>query len=610
LALFLAGLCAPVVNGCPCTRCPCHDHDDGHVRDDDTSRAVGGPWAWRGTYEVPDAGTYLLYVQAAEARSWRLIARTGNSSDEDLKRDATEAWDGAPVTVSAGEAIELGAQVKELQLDEATPVTVFTLEAPAGNVAFFSEFDGGMHSFVRSLRPAEESAPHEGGGRAFSHPRRLGDTTQPAQSFWVHASKALGVAAVILSAVLGVVLRFSCPALQSQTFIEYVNVGSGAMFIAMALFHILPETLDPGHMPESMKTLMTKSPSFLPCMVLVFFGFVMVLFFERVLLDAHGHAHSHGESHEQAPKTAASALATPPDAKPDEMRTVSTRASAEPPHWRAGSQEAPAPEVEMAAQVPELEVEMAAQEPVSGSSVAALHVAGAGDLERADGAGKEVHCHQEPHDHPGSHNTGKGAIMIMASLSVHSVFEGVVIGTAKTCKSVWLSVFIVVAHKWAAAMSIANHLTPQQRQTWVGTIILGIFSMTTPVGAVTGWVVGNVIGEEARIIECVLNSVGVGTLLYIGMVEVMPEEFAGSKRVWSKLFVLLAAVSLVFFLSWLHVDHGHCHDHGGCSGHNHDHNHGHNHDHGSGKPCSGHHHNHDNGQPCSGGHHKHDHKHD
>mmetsp|Transcript_53137 Transcript_53137/g.161435 ORF Transcript_53137/g.161435 Transcript_53137/m.161435 type:complete len:544 (-) Transcript_53137:283-1914(-) len=421
--------------------------------------------------------------------------------------------------------------------------------------------------------------------RSSSPSRRLMDDDTKSKVL-LHGSKALGVASVILSAVAGVYLRVRCPALESPTFIGYVNVGSGAMFIAMALFHILPETLDPGHMPESMKTLMTKSPSFLPCMVLVFFGFVMVLFFERVLLDAHGHAHSHGESHEQAPKTAASALATPPDAKPDEMRTVSTRASAEPPHWRAGSQEAPAPEVEMAAQVPELEVEMAAQEPVSGSSVAALHVAGAGDLERADGAGKEVHCHQEPHDHPGSHNTGKGAIMIMASLSVHSVFEGVVIGTAKTCLNVWLFVFIVVAHKWAAAMAIANQLTPQQRQTWVGCIILGIFSLTTPVGAVLGWVVGTAAQEAtnsdgAKIVECVLNSVGVGTLLYIGMVEVVPEEFAGSRRVKRKFGILLAAVALVLVLSWMHAQWGECH-HGHCHhgpGH-----HGHSHQ----DPCQGH----------------------
>jgi len=420
----------------------------------------------------------------------------------------------------------------------------------------------------------------------------------------LHGSKALGVASVILSAVAGVYLRVRCPALESPTFIGYVNVLSGGMFIAMALFHILPETLE--HMPAKMQTLLTKNPSQLPCMVLVFLGFVMVLFFERVLLDAHGQAHSHGEPHGHALQGGAvgprrsdlsKQLTGENDASSADNGTVSTAPSAQPLNWQLGQSAEP-------------EVELTVQNFGSEKSGKVLKPVGARDLEIAGGIAKQGHDHHESHHHHDGHNAGTGAIMIMASLSVHSVFEGVVIGTAKTCKSVWLSVFIVVAHKWAAAMSIANHLTPQQRQTWVGTIILGIFSMTTPVGAVTGWVVGNVIGEEARIIECVLNSVGVGTLLYIGMVEVMPEEFAGSKRVWSKLFVLLAAVSLVFFLSWLHVDHGHCHDHGGCSGHNHDHNHGHNHDHGSGKPCSGHHHNHDNGQPCSGGHHKHDHKHD
>lgn len=184
----------------------------------------------------------------------------------------------------------------------------------------------------------------------------------------------------------------------------------------------------------------------------------------------------------------------------------------------------------------------------------------------------------------------------MVALSVHSAFEGIVIGTAASVGTVWLLTAIVVAHKWAAAFAITNNLTPQQLSGWTAWVLLSIFSLASPIGALFGWVVESAAEAEgnefAKVVESVLNSLAVGTLLYIGMVEVVPEEFSGAKNAITKFVVFMASAGFVFGLTLLHIAHGHSHgDAGDDHSHGHGHSHGHSHDNNHGE-SHGHSHSH------------------
>jgi len=196
-----------------------------------------------------------------------------------------------------------------------------------------------------------------------------------------------------------------------------------------------------------------------------------------------------------------------------------------------------------------------------------------------DGELGQGHGHNNGHGHAhDGGDSGTAAILLMVALSVHSAFEGIIIGTASSVSTVWLLVAIVVAHKWAAAFAITNNLTPQQLQGWVAWVLLSLFSLASPVGAGFGWLIESAADEGgspmAKLIESVLNSLAVGTLLYIGMVEVVPEEFSGAKHAVAKFVVFMCSAMFVFGLTLLHLKYGHSHE-----GHDHSHSHGGGHSH-------------------------------
>jgi len=151
-------------------------------------------------------------------------------------------------------------------------------------------------------------------------------------------------------------------------------------------------------------------------------------------------------------------------------------------------------------------------------------------------------------------------------------FEGIVIGTAEDVPTVWLLCLIVALHKWAEAFAIASELTPAQRATNLAFYLLSIFTAASPLGMVLGWAVQSSAEKNPifKFIEALLNALAFGTLLYIGMVEVVAEEFTGAKNALKKFGVFMVAAVVVLVLTIFHMQ---GHDHSGHHGHDHDHDH-------------------------------------
>jgi len=391
-----------------------------------------------------------------------------------------------------------------------------------------------------------------------SHSHSQGSSSEP-ESAWVQVSKGLAILCVLLSAIGGVLLRMKCPTLQSPAFFSYINVLSGGMFIAMGLFHILPESIE--HQPCSMGTLFTKEVSGMGVVFFTFIGFMMVLLFERVLFDAHGNSHSHDEHIEEDVKNILnprrSFIARAVESTEPSMRTHSDMTLRRASLSRSASNSFranPAPS----------EIEMNEGGAIASGASAPRTTNGIADPHGAEEHG-HGHEHAHGHEHGDDHRSrgGFGAILLMAALSVHSLFEGIVIGTADTATLVWLLAAIVVAHKWAAAFSVANQLSADQKGNRLAQGLLAIFCLASPLGSILGWSV-NAMADTAEsegpaFVQTLLNSIAVGTLFYIGFVEVIPEEFTGPKDAVKRFCVLFASAMFVFGLTLLHMAHGHKH---------------------------------------------------
>lgn len=129
---------------------------------------------------------------------------------------------------------------------------------------------------------------------------------------------------------------------------------------------------------------------------------------------------------------------------------------------------------------------------------------------------------------------GKGAYIMMLALSVHSVFEGIVIGIAPDFQNAAMVSFCVLAHKWAAAFAIGTAFATANVPERKIYGYVSIFALSTPVGIVLGILISSIQG--GAFLGCT-NAIAAGTLLYIAMSEIIPEEFVRDPKLRTSQFL-------------------------------------------------------------------------
>jgi zinc transporter ZupT len=364
-------------------------------------------------------------------------------------------------------------------------------------------------------------------------------------------------------------LRLSCHGLDSPQVVGFVNVCAGGMFIGLALFHILPELLE--DQPDRIKKAFNEDGDDLVVMMFVFLGFAMVLFFERVLFDVHGTEKDVLDIEEEVIKDVLNLrrsvfkkLAEGKVGARNKLHRASLAGD------RLTVSQALAGRMSFQGDEPSQKERT--------EQIKMLESAHAHDSK--DGASENCQAHSGPKGNHTQADSSIGVILIMIALSVHGFFEGTIVGTARDSKSIMIFGGVIVAHKWAEAFSITSQLSASHFEGWYAWILLLAFSLATPAGAVVGVLVSNAAGEDPEsfpaTITCVLTALALGSLFYIGMVEVVPEEFSGAKHSMFKFIGFSCSVAFVWALAWVHVRYGEHHhgDQHASLGHTHDDHHG------------------------------------
>ena len=132
--------------------------------------------------------------------------------------------------------------------------------------------------------------------------------------------------------------------------------------------------------------------------------------------------------------------------------------------------------------------------------------------------------------------------LLMIALSVHSIFEGLALGLAKTETAVMNMVIAILAHKGTAALSLGISLIKVfpddiRQIRW----LILIFNIATPLGVIIGMIVSN-----AGDIYCVIfSSIAAGTFIYIACTEVIVEEFSTPGYRKRKLIAYLCGAAFI-----------------------------------------------------------------
>lgn len=134
------------------------------------------------------------------------------------------------------------------------------------------------------------------------------------------------------------------------------------------------------------------------------------------------------------------------------------------------------------------------------------------------------------HKHPPIPSPSRGplrALVLLLSLSFHSVFEGLAVGLQATVATTIQLCVAVLAHKGLVVFSVGLRLVKiGTGPRWATFCILSL-ALMSPVGLALGLTVaGGASGQAQGLAQAVLEGIAAGTFLYVTFLEILPRELA------------------------------------------------------------------------------------
>jgi len=136
------------------------------------------------------------------------------------------------------------------------------------------------------------------------------------------------------------------------------------------------------------------------------------------------------------------------------------------------------------------------------------------------------------------------ALVFVVALSIHSIFEGLGLGSESDQHGLTALILAIVAHKLLEAFALGLSVFYARFKLWQNLLLLIIYAASTPVGIGIGW--GATAGstkQSTNLINGILVSVAAGSLLYIGLIEILPTEFNKKQTRW---MMLLRCAFMIF----------------------------------------------------------------
>lgn len=144
------------------------------------------------------------------------------------------------------------------------------------------------------------------------------------------------------------------------------------------------------------------------------------------------------------------------------------------------------------------------------------------------------------------------AFILVFSLSLHSVFEGLAVGLVQEGKQVLEICLALMIHKSIISFSLSFKLCQSRlrRSVVVGCLLL--FAVMSPLGIGVGIALTETrTSPQHQLARCTLEGLAGGTFLYITFMEILPHELSSPRNRILKVAMLLvgfAVVTAVLFI--------------------------------------------------------------
>jgi zinc transporter ZupT len=130
-------------------------------------------------------------------------------------------------------------------------------------------------------------------------------------------------------------------------------------------------------------------------------------------------------------------------------------------------------------------------------------------------------------------------------LSLHSVAAGYAMGVGPNLDVQRVMFLAICAHKSVAAFSLTTVLLLAHRSRNVVLVLIGLFSLMVPIGAVFGRLTTSGLAESALALPM---AVGTGTFIYVSLCDLLPDVFHHRQDALAKLVVLVVGLATTFLV--------------------------------------------------------------
>ena len=328
---------------------------------------------------------------------------------------------------------------------------------------------------------------------------------------------------------------------ENNNLLSIINTFSGGIFLGLGLFHQLPEA---NEMLED-NTIQKHYPF---TYLLAFITYSLILFIEKVATDAHNIAdthqhHQHNEENKKEEKESNTSL----EGKKNNIQNNIEKNNNEIAQiiLKANNEENNEKKVEETNKEDKNNILQSEENNINSNKENFQEVKVYSQKQINDENKNEI---MEDKKEKSGFKGLLEPIIVLCAIGFHGLFAGISIGIGEKLNDTLIIIIAILAHKWAAALSLGVtfvKLFVPNKQFY---ILIIIFALITPVGTVIGLIVKQ---SSNELVEAIFLSVSSGTFFYLSMSEILVEEFEKKENKYIKFtvyFVGCLAVSfLVFF---------------------------------------------------------------
>lgn len=166
-----------------------------------------------------------------------------------------------------------------------------------------------------------------------------------------------------------------------------------------------------------------------------------------------------------------------------------------------------------------------------------------------------THVCEEPPKDCDAHDHASFGIVAFLGLSIHTLFDGVALGSSFTA-GIGVSVFLAIAaHKIPASLALGSILAHAGYRRRTALLLLFVFALTIPLGAGLYFLADNLL-NGARVTAWAL-AFSAGTFLYLALADLLPQVHRKVGMRWRTNLALLCGVFAMYAMRFLSGDHVH-----------------------------------------------------